>query len=64
MQINKVAKIKYIVNTYGISYTTIAKSINTTYNRLYRYLLPKDNKNYRNLNAESLALLDVYLQQY
>ncbi|WP_321995097.1 hypothetical protein [Clostridium butyricum] len=57
-------KLKYIKENYGVEYTFIAKKIGTTYNRLYRFTLPKDNKNWRNLMPEQLKALNNYLNGF
>ena len=57
-------KLKHVKKHYGVEYTFIAKKIGTTYNRLYRFTLPNDNKNYRNLMPDQLKKLNEYLNGF
>ena len=60
----RIQKLKYIKEHYGVTYTFIAKNIGTTYNRLYRYTLPKDDENYRRLNSSVIERLDNYISEF
>lgn len=58
-----IEKLKYIKENNGVTYTFIAKKIGTTYNRLYRYTLPRDNENYRDLSNNVKENLYKYLEE-
>ena len=56
-----IEKLKRAKENYGITYTFIAKKIGTTYNRLYRFTLPTDNENHRDLRLNQKIRLEKYL---
>lgn len=56
-----VEKVKYLKQNHGITYVFIARQIGVIPNRLTRFALPKDNKNYRNLTPTQLKKLEEYL---
>ncbi|MCS6107944.1 hypothetical protein DWV12_11235 [Clostridium botulinum] len=60
---NTIQKLKYIKENYGVTYTFIADKIGTTYNRLYRFTLPKDNDNYRDLSYQVKIKLNEYINE-
>lgn len=60
----KQEKIKYIKNNYGVTYSFIASKIAIYKQNLYKYMLPKDNEQYRDLTMEQEEKLDDYLKQY
>ncbi|MDB2151196.1 hypothetical protein [Clostridium butyricum] len=51
-------KITYLKKEMGIEYSFIGRKIGATPNRLWRFALPRDNKHYRNLNADQLKALE------
>ena len=59
-----VEKVKYLKQNYGITYAFIARQIGVIPNRLTRFALPRDNKNYRNLTQQQLARLEEYLSGF
>lgn len=48
----------------GITYSFIANYIGSNRNRIYRFLLPVDNKQYRNLNEDNFKKLKELLEKY
>lgn len=57
-------KITYLKKEMGIEYSFIGRKIGATPNRLWRFALPRDNKHYRNLNADQLKALEEYLSNF
>ncbi|ENZ30159.1 hypothetical protein HMPREF1084_04005 [Clostridium butyricum 60E.3] len=57
-------KLQYLKGNNGINYSFVAKKIGTTYNRLYRHILPKDNKNWTSLLPHQLKALNDFLNGF
>lgn len=57
-------KLKYIKEHYGVTYVFIAKIIGSNKNRIYRFMLPRDNRHWRNLMPDQLKKLNEYLNGF
>ena len=54
-------RLKNAKEEYKINYTFIANKIGVTRQHLYRWTLPNDNKEHRNLSSKRIAMLDDIL---
>lgn len=57
-------KIKILKEQYGITYAFIAGKIGIYKQNLYKYMLPADAEQYRDLTIQQAEKLDDYLKQY
>lgn len=60
----KQEKIKYIKDNYGVTYSFIASAIGVYKQNLYKYMLAKDDEQYRDLTMNQHKKLEQYLKQY
>ena len=60
----KQEKIKYIKDNHGVTYSFIALKIGIYKQNLYKYMLPADAEQYRDLTIQQAEKLDDYLKQY
>lgn len=56
-------KLKDLHTKKNINYTFIAKSIGISRQMLYRFMLPKDNKEHRSLKKNKLVALEELLDK-
>lgn len=61
---NLAEKVQYLKVNNGITYAFIARQIGVIPNRMTRFALPQDNKNYRNLTPVQLKALEQYLSNF
>ena len=57
-------KIKYVKNNYGVTYKFISNKCGINNSHLCKFMLPKDNKQHRNLSDDKLKNLDNYLNTF
>ncbi|HBJ1649385.1 hypothetical protein [Clostridium botulinum] len=57
-------KIQYIKENYGVTYSFIAEKIGTYKQNFYKFMLPTENEQYRDLTINQSKKLDVYLSKY